>query len=161
MGQNANLYETDFFAWTERQAAALRRLAERRINFEDELDLDNLIEEVESMGLSDLKAVNSALARVIEHLLKLEHSRAEAPRDGWLVSVDNHRAQIQEAFDYSPSLRGRLDPAMAWRHGRRHAVKSLERHEPEAAAALPADRPYTLEQLLDDDWYPANRHGLT
>ena len=161
MPQGANLYGPDFFAWTEQQATALRRLAERRINLEDDLDLDNLIEEVESMGRSDLKAVTSALARVIEHLLKLEYSGATDPRDGWITSVDNHRGLISDEFTDSPSLRGRVDPLRAWTSGRASAIKGLRRHEPAIIPAIPADCPYTPEQLLDDDWYPVNRHGLT
>jgi len=161
MGRSASLYEADFFAWTEQQAAALHRLAERRLNLEDDLDLTNLIDEVESMGLSQWKAVQSALARIVEHLLKLEYSTAVEPRHGWRETVDTQRVSISDDYDNSPSLRGRADLDKAWRIGRRYAVISFKNHEPATIPALPADCPYTLDQLLDDDWYPASRHGLT
>jgi hypothetical protein len=28
------------------------------------------------------------------------------------------------------------------------------------ADLLPPDCPYSLDQLLDEDWWPTNRHGL-
>ena len=44
---------------------------------------------------------------------------------------------------------------------RKGAARELRRHrEPDAAAALPEACPYALDQLLDEDWYPTNRHGL-
>ena len=161
MPRGANLYGTDFFAWTEQQATALHRLAERRINLDEDLDLTNLIDEVESMGLSQWKAVQTALARIIEHLLKLEFSEVPEPRRGWRESIGNQRLTISSDYEDSPSLRGRADLTRAWRLGRGFAVHSFQTHEPDLACTLPADCPYTLEQLLDDDWYPVNRHGLT
>lgn len=51
--------------------------------------------------------------------------------------------------------------AKLYEHARRSARLALLDHpEPEAAAALPQSCPYTLDQLLEDGWYPANRHGL-
>ena len=76
-----SLYQTDHYAWTKQQAAELRRLAAARAN--STLDLANLAEEVESLGRSDLATVRSQLRRIIEHLLKLEHSPAAEPRFGW------------------------------------------------------------------------------
>ena len=71
------LYETDFYVWTQRQAEALRRLAETRPNVD--LDFPHLIEEVEDLGTSQRDAVRSHLRRIIEHCLKLEYSRAAIP----------------------------------------------------------------------------------
>ena len=69
-----SLYQTDYYAWTRQQAAELRALAARRVD--SKLDLENLAEEVESLGRSDLNTVRSQVRRIIEHLLKLEHSPA-------------------------------------------------------------------------------------
>jgi hypothetical protein len=75
------LYEADFYVWTQRQAEALRRLAETRPNVE--LDFPHLIEEVEDLGTSQRDAVRRQVRRVIEDCLKLEYSRAVDPRGGW------------------------------------------------------------------------------
>src|SRR5262245_15384921 len=67
-----SLYQADYYAWTKQQAAELRRLAAARAD--STLDLANLAEEVESLGTSQLSGVKSQMRRVMEHLLKLEHS---------------------------------------------------------------------------------------
>ena len=75
------LYKDDFYAWTREQAGALRQLADQRWN--GPLDLLHLAEEVEDLGSEQRWAVESQLERIIEHLLKLEHSPSAAPRQGW------------------------------------------------------------------------------
>jgi len=99
------LYEEDFYVWTQRQAAALRRLAETRPNVD--LDFPHLIEEVEDLGTSQRDAVRSPLRRIIEHCLKLEHSRARYPRTGWRDSIIDARAEVDDKL--SPSLRRDLE----------------------------------------------------
>jgi Domain of unknown function DUF29 len=60
-----SLYQTDYYAWTKDQAAKLRALAAARVN--SPLDLENLAEEIESLGRSDWRAARSQVQRVIEH----------------------------------------------------------------------------------------------
>lgn len=153
------LYDRDFHAWTEAQAAALRRAANR--SGDAGIDWDNLIEEVEALGRSELDKARSGLMRIIEHLLKLEYAPAEAPRQGWRESVVNHRVLVLDTLDHSPSLRGRIGLELdgAFRNGRRLAGVGLER-DGLSEAALPADCPYTLAQLLDHEWWPASRYGF-
>lgn len=161
-GERPALYDRDFHAWAEAQAAALRRAAARdTISGEAAIDWDNLIEEVESLGRSELDKARSGLMRIIEHLLKLEYAPAEGPRQGWRESVVNHRVPVLDTLERSPSLRGRIRPELeaAFRNGRRLAGVGLER-DGLNEAALPAACPYTLAQLLDHDWWPVSRHGF-
>jgi Domain of unknown function DUF29 len=153
------LYEEDFYVWTVRQAEALRRLAETRPNVD--LDFPHLIEGVEDLGNSQRDAVRSQLRRVIEHCPKLEHSRVVDPRGGWYDSIIDARAVLADKL--SPSLRGDLEQQLPrlWIQARTKADNGLRRFaEPDAADLLPADAPYTLDDLLADGWYPANRRGL-
>lgn len=151
-------YDTDFLAWTEEQARLLREAARERIN--TPIDWENVAEEIESMGRSELRAVESALVRVIEHLLKLEYSPAADPRGDWKVSVLEHRDRVARDLSASPSLRGRIDIADIYKSGRKIAALGLER-DGLRLSDLPPDCPYSLNQLLDEDWWPLNRHGLT
>lgn len=151
-------YDTDFLAWTEEQARLLREAARERIN--TPIDWENVAEEIESMGRSELRAVESALVRVIEHLLKLEYSPAADPRGDWKVSVLEHRDRVTRDLSVSPSLRGRIDTAGIYKSGRKIAALGLER-DGMRLNELPPDCPYSLDQLLDEDWWPLNRHGLT
>jgi len=146
----ASLYDEDFVAWTEQQAARLRAFAMTRPNLD--LDLENIAEEIGSMGRRDLRAAESALVRVIEHVLKLEHATAEAPRAGWRASAREHRRQLRQLLRDSPSLKPKLDLAAAYADGRAAAEDGLREHG-EATDPLPRASPYALEQLLDDDWW--------
>jgi hypothetical protein len=153
------LYDEDFYVWTQRQADALRRLAETRPNVD--LDFPHLIEEVEDLGTSQRDAVRSQVRRIIEHCLKLEHSRAVDPRGGWYDSIIDARAEIDDKL--SPSLRRDLDEQLPrlWPRARTKADNGLRRFgEPDAAELLPADCPYELNDLLADGWYPRNSRGL-
>ena len=150
-------YEADFYAWTQDQAQRLRDAAATRLNLP--LDFENLAEEVESMGRSDARAVNSALARIIEHLLKLEYSPAKEPRAGWEDSVSAHRDHALADLNDSPSLYGKIDLAGSYRRALITGKRGLAR-DAIAVPQMPPDCPYTVDQLLDPDWWPVSRHGL-
>lgn len=151
-------YDTDFLAWTEEQARLLREASRERIN--TPIDWENVAEEIESMGRSELRAVESALVRVIEHLLKLEYSPAADPRGNWRRTIREQRDQAKDGLEDSPSLRIKFDLAKSYRRGRDYATEGLEQDKL-PADLLPTDCPYSLDQLLDEDWWPVNHHSLT
>jgi hypothetical protein len=143
-----DLYEKDFYVWALNQAELLR--AKR---FEA-LDLDKLIEEVE--GLADVKrsAVLNNARVVIEHLLKLQHSPAQDPRNKWRATVREHRNRLEA--DLTPRLAEILEDELArwYAVARKSAAASMRDHgETTAADALPATCPYTLDQITGD-WLP-------
>ena len=153
------LYKEDYYAWTKQQAAELRRLAAARIK--STLDLENLAEEVESLGQSELNTVRSHTRRIIEHLLKLEYSPAADPRLQWRRSVNEARDEVADHL--TAALRRDLEPDVAtqFERGRRNAELAMIEHgERQAAKALPRTCPYDLDQIVGHDWFPANRHGL-
>ena len=137
----------------------MRKLAAERWN--GPLDLEHLAEEVEDLGSDRRDVAISQLRRLIVHLLKLEHSPARDPRRQWVVTVDDARAEALPRV--TRTIAQEIEAALPaiYRRARRRAVLELRDHgEDEAAAALPAECPYTLDQLLDEDWLPANRHGI-
>ena len=142
-----DLYEHDFPLWAERQAALLR--AGRF----DELDLDNLIEEVEDLGRRERDTVESFVETILEHLLKLDLARAERPRRGWLVTVDKQRARLARML--TRTLKHHLESALSALYAglRRPLARQLEK-DGVALDALPHACPYSLDQILDPDWYP-------
>jgi hypothetical protein len=154
-----SLYQTDYYAWTRQQAAELGKLAAARAD--TTLDLENLAEEVESLGRSDLATVHSQLRRIIEHLLKLEHSLALEPRFDWLAAVIEARDVIADVI--TATLRRDAEAALdtLYEQSRRRAKAALNEHnEREAARTLPTTCPYGFDQIVSHDWYPANRHGI-
>lgn len=150
-------YDEDVYLWSVEQAAALRQAAASGSNLP--VDWENVAEEIESVGRSELRALESALMRVIEHLLKLEWSPASDPRAGWRTSVLKHRIIAAAELEDSPSLRGRFRLARLYRDGVKLAADGLRR-DGIGQEILPDECPWSLEQLLNDDFWPANRHGL-
>jgi hypothetical protein len=154
-----SLYEADYYAWTQQQAAELSRLAKAGAG--STLDLENLAEEVESLGRSDLATVRSQLRRIIARLLKLEHSPSAEPRFGWRESIIEARDVIPDVMTATLGREVEAGLAKTYEQGRRRADLALRKHgEPEAAKALPATCPYGFEQIIRQDWYPANRHSI-
>ncbi|MGH6943871.1 MAG: DUF29 domain-containing protein [Geminicoccaceae bacterium] len=142
------LYEEDFYVWTEVQAGLLR---EQRF---DALDLANLIEEVEALGRAERSRVLNNASIIIEHLLKLRHSPASEPRSGWIDTVLEHRDRLE--FDLTPRLCRILeeDLSRVYAITRRRTERRLRNHGEQAAAdALPTTCPYTLDQITGD-WWP-------
>jgi Domain of unknown function DUF29 len=135
------LYEEDFYVWTQRQAELLRA---RRY---DELDLVHLIEEIEDLGGAAKKSVRSRVRTILEHLLKLQHSPAVDPRPGWRDTVRTQRDDLLD--DLTPALRRELDEELEdlYARARQRAEGSLRDHgEAAAADALPKACPYTPDQ---------------
>jgi hypothetical protein len=143
----ADLYEQDFYAWTQVQGQLLRagRLSEA--------DIVHIAEEIEDMGKEQGHALESALFQAMVHLLKLQFSPATDPRHHWRDEVDLHREEAEERLHMNPGLRPRLNEfhARAWRRARRLALVALAR---DGVTDLPWECPYTLEQVLDQDWWP-------
>ena len=149
-----DLYEDDFPLWAERQAALLRA---KRF---DELDLENLIEEVEDLSRRERETVESHVETILEHLLKLELSNATRLRPGWLVTRDGQRARL--ARKITRPLRNHLEAELPTLCAglRRPVARQLEK-DGVSSKALPSVCPYTLKQILDPDWLPANVHGIS
>lgn len=139
------LYDTDIHAWT-RQTAEL--LKQRR--FQD-IDVERLIEELESMGRRDRQEIISRLKILLAHLLKWQYQPAH--RCGsWRGSLLEQRLRIRDLLHDSPSLKTFLPEAVAaaYADGARLASQetgiSLDR--------FPEQSPYAPDLLLDDDWFP-------
>jgi hypothetical protein len=156
----AELYDEDFFAWTRDQAAALRGMAQQRWN--GPLDLEHLAEEIEDVGSDRRDAVRSQVRRIIEHLLKLEHSRAVNPRSGWKDSIDDARDEIEDKL--TRTIRRDIVDELPrlFARARYKAARGLrENGEEQDAASLPSANPYRLDDILAHAWYPPNRHGIS
>lgn len=141
------LYERDLYTWTQVQAEALRRLAERRENLDAEIDLGNLIEEIEDLGREQVGKVRNHLAQMLEHLIYL----AMRPKDdavlGWRREVVAFR---DNAIDpYRASMRRVVEPDLAkvWPRACRAARAKLGA----TLTHLPDDCPFSLDALLDED----------
>jgi hypothetical protein len=144
-------YDDDFYAWTQYQAEVLRTLHTRDNRF----DRDRLAEEIEDLGNSYRDAVRSQVRRILVHFLKLAYSPARDPRSDWMGSIIDARAEIEDKL--TPSLRRDVEARLPrlYTIARKRAAVELQQHsEGGAAESAPMDCPYTLDQILADDWYP-------
>ncbi len=153
----ASLYEEDFYAWTQQQAELLRRLPP----VGNELDIENIAEEIEDLGRSDLRAARSLCEHIIEHLLKLEYSGIEEAADHWRDEIVEWRLQLEQIL--TRSIEAKLDLPGRYRAALR-LLRRLERGQPGLMGRVPAQCTYTLEQIVssgDEDWFPERRAPLT
>ena len=138
---------TDFYTWTRQQAEALRRRAGK--DADNEIDWENVAEEIEALGRGDSREIGSRLAIVIEHLLNWKF-QLEGRNNSWRRSISDGREAIAELIEESPSLHRapaeRL--ARAYRKGRRDALADTGVYH------MPDECPWTIEQMLDDDFLP-------
>ena len=142
-------YERDYFAWVNAQATLLRQLQP------EWLDWRNLAEEVEDLGRSEHDALESHLENLLIHLLKWRYQPRK--RSGsWQASIINSRDRIELLLKRSPSLKARLHEtlAIAYRLARPRAGSQMRMDRRQWEAALPAACEWTLEQVLDPDFWP-------
>ncbi|MGE5268775.1 MAG: DUF29 domain-containing protein [Thiohalocapsa sp.] len=155
MSDANRLYRSDFVLWSKEQAAALRAAARDKSN--QKLDWENIAEEIESLGISQLRELKSQIRRIIEHLLKLENSRAADPRPGWMSSVRDARNEIESVLEHSPSLKSNIPEAIAaeMKRGSRKVIEDLRDYGELDRATLARIRSttYSDDQILGD-WLP-------
>lgn len=137
-------YDRDFYAWTLAQAEALRAKDWHA------LDIEHLAEEIEDLGKSDQRAIQSHLRILLLHLLKVTHQRQQ--RLSWLRSIRNAREAIELVLHDSPSLRRELPSFLAWAYPRARKAAAEESRLP--LATFPDACPWTLDRLLDEDFLP-------
>ncbi len=137
-------YDRDFYAWTLAQAGALRAKDWHA------LDIEHLAEEIEDLGKSDRRAIQSHLRTLLLHLLKVAHQRQR--RLSWPRSVRNAREAIELVLHDSPSLRRELPDFLAWAYPRARKAAAEETRMP--LATFPDSCPWTLDRLLNEDFLP-------
>lgn len=141
----ADLYEQDFYAWTEAQAALLKagRLAE--------LDLLNLLEEIESMGISQRTQLKNRLRVLLIHLLKWRF-QSRARSSNWDGTINEQRNRLELLLETSPSLVRFVSQDVASVYPKARRTASWETRLP--LATFPETCPFTVEQILDFDYRP-------
>jgi hypothetical protein len=143
---NASLYEEDILLWSEQQAAIIRQLGQARRHIPNDLDIENVAEEIESVGRSELAAVDSFIQLIFVHLIKLlAEPDAETSRHWRSEIIAFHLNMLRR---YSPSMRQRLDLDELWRGALEQVMPLYEGALHQAVADLPARCVLSLDELL-------------
>jgi hypothetical protein len=142
----SDLYEADVLLWSEQQAALLRRLAAgERVNAQ--IDWENVIDEVESVGSEQLHAVESFLVQALAHMLKAEAWPLARDVAHWHAEARRFRGDAAARF--VPSMRQRIDMAKLYRRALRAVPDTIDGTAP--LQTIPTTCPVTLDELLSED----------
>ncbi|NML62393.1 DUF29 domain-containing protein [Massilia sp. RP-1-19] len=135
----------DFVLWIEGQCALLRSK-----QF-DQLDLDTLVKELDTMGGNERRELQSRLETLMMNLLKCQF-QPEPKSRAWLGAVREQRSEIERILAQSPSLGGAI--AEYANHVYKAAYERAGAETGIPRAAFPQANPYSKEQLLDPDFVP-------
>jgi hypothetical protein len=140
-----SLYESDFYTWTQEQAQLLR---ERRF---DNLDLENLVDEVASVGSSEKREIRNRLKVLLTHLLKW---RFQSGRRGssWSDTLFSQRQNLTDILDGSPSLRPYFEHAIKAAYA--GAKVSASKQTGLAIGIFPEECPFSVAEMLDFEFFP-------
>ncbi|MBF2021827.1 MAG: DUF29 domain-containing protein [Hydrococcus sp. C42_A2020_068] len=140
-----SLYDKDFYLWLKGTAQKLR---DRDFS---NLDIDNLVEEIESMGRSEKRELYNRLIVLLMHLLKWKY-QASYRSNSWISTIIEQRRQIEKLLLDSPSLKPTLEETFeqCYQKARRDAASETGL----AIATFPEQSPFSILETLSDDYFP-------
>jgi len=146
----ASLCELDFCKWLEHQVDMLRS---RNLS---ELDIEHLIEEIETVGRSEKRSLVSSLTQVLMHLLKWQY-QPDFRSKNWMFSIRNQRDEVIAILEDSPRLRSFIDTAIerAWKKARFEAEKETGIE----SERFPLTCPWIFDEFMHADFWPELQHG--
>jgi hypothetical protein len=139
------LYDRDFYAWTQDQAAKLRA----RVH--NDIDWENAAEEIESLGRSQEDEIESRLNVLVMHLLKWRY-QPEHISPSWRATIMEQRGRISKRLKLSPSLRSYPEKILADEYETARLRAAGETGLPESV--FPESCPFTIKEILDPAFYP-------
>lgn len=142
---NQASYDTDFDAWAQQQAAALRAKDWAQ------LDIEHLAEEVEELRKTERRGVRSQLRLILSHLLKWVYE-PQKRTDSWRSTIANGRVLVQEDLEDNRSLARELTALEDWAYPRARRDAAKDTGLP--LATFPDVCPWPLAQVLDEDFWP-------
>jgi hypothetical protein len=144
-----SLYDRDFYLWLQ---TTINILKEGKFA---EVDLENLLEELESMGRSDKNALKSNLKVLLMHLLKYKY-QPEKRTNSWRYIILEHRQRLRDTFKTSPSLYRFFEDIFNESY---QDARELAADETGLSINLfPTESPFTVEEVLNPDFLPSEKN---
>ena len=140
-----DLYKTDFYSWTQQQAQLIRSG-----NLEA-LDLDNILEELESMGKSEYRQLSHRLDILLMHLLKWQF-QPEHRSTSWEGSIKEQRYRLKRLLNDNPGIKSEIPSILPEAYGVAKISAYKETGIPEDS--YPAQCPWTFEQVMESGFWP-------
>jgi hypothetical protein len=143
------LYDDDILLWSEQQAKIVRELGRTRRDLPNAFDVENVAEEIESVGRSELAAVKSRIENILLHLIKLAtDSKSDSARH-WQAEVLSFHYELLDR--YAASMRQRIDIDKLWQQARKRSILMFP-EDSRLADWLPFESPFSLDDLLAEDF---------
>lgn len=138
-----SLRDTDFYSWTGEQVRLLRA------GDLGAIDVDNIAEEIETLGRSEAAALRSSLRLIVMHLLKAIHQPHRASTS-WLATIRRERINVERSLKDNPGLKPKLVVLFteAYEDGREEASNET------GLAQLPVEPELSLNQVRDKAFIP-------
>ncbi|MFM7365417.1 MAG: DUF29 domain-containing protein [Cuspidothrix sp.] len=137
---NPTTPEQDFYAWTQQQAHLLRT------GKLQEIDWQNIAEEIEDMGRSEKRQLESRLEILIMHLLKWQFQPNLRSRS-WQLTIKEQRLRLEKLLAENPSLQGNLTEVIE----KVYPLASLSAERETGLSLFPPLCPYNITEILSDD----------
>lgn len=145
MASSIALYDQDYYAWSRQQASLLRS------GMVSEADLENIAEEIESMGRSEKRELASRLTVLLLHLLKWQFQPGMRGKS-WRLSIKGQRADIEAVLRDNPSLKSELKGTIAEAYHR--SLIDAEKETGLDGETFPAVCPYGFADMMREDFWP-------
>lgn len=141
----SSLYERDFYAWANEQAALLRagKLTQA--------DIEHIAEEIESMGKTEKRELTSRLTVLLLHLLKWQYQPARRGAS-WEVTISNQRRDLSVHLKDNPSLKAKLGEAIEYAYANARGEAYAETGLPKTN--FPSTCPWSFEQIMNEGFWP-------
>ena len=140
-------YNQDFYAWAMHNSELLR---EKKLS---EIDIENIAEEIESMGKRERRNLINRLAILIAHLLKWQF-QPDRRGKSWKCTIKEQRIKIRNLLKDSPSLKHEL--GLKLNHAYEIAIVDAEKESCLEELVFPKTCEFSFEQCLDPDFWPEN-----
>jgi hypothetical protein len=139
-------YERDFYAWALYNAKLLR---EGKL---EEADIENVAEEIESMGKSEKRELINRFAVLIAHLLKWQFQPARRC-NSWKYTIEEQRDELLNLLEESPSLKKEIEQELVRAYKRGVLIAATETNL--GKETFPSTCQFSLEQLISAKFFPA------
>jgi hypothetical protein len=140
-----SLYDQDFYAWANEQAALLRagKLSAA--------DIEHIAEEIESMGKTEKRELVSRLSVLLLHLLKWQF-QPMLRGTSWAATIRIQRRDLARHMLDNPSLKAKVAEAIKDAYG--NAVIGAGAETGLSEATFPAECHWSFDQIMTDDFWP-------
>ena len=138
-------YNRDFYAWALHNAELIKQ------GKLGEVDLQNIAEEIESMGKSDKRELINRFAILLAHLLKWQF-QPDRRSNSWKYTIEEQRDEVLELLEDSPSLKYELEDKLERAYRKSLRVAATETGM--SKSDFPANCPFSLNEALNTNFFP-------